>query len=242
LQYNTSTLSNPQQLGLMTQGGKSGGNKASMKNLKMTQQHLSQGFKQFASIVEAGRGGVSTTASTTGANMNNFQSGKSMRSRKQMNNHKRKQSNQNANTLVNANQTLQKNNQFVNFEQMQQQLENDMTLGGVDLSQGNTANNLQMGFNGNDQIQLNQLHQEQMLGFVPHKNLMPKTTGSQAHLLNIQQQHQQEAASAVGQGLSGCMSAGLKSQYSLNQTGRTSGSLNRNMMGHGRVAHNNQMF
>jgi len=25
----------------------------------------------------------------------------------------------------------------------------------------------------------------QKMGFIPHKNLMPKTTGSQAHLLNI---------------------------------------------------------
>lgn len=27
----------------------------------------------------------------------------------------------------------------------------------------------------------------QKMGFIPHKNLMPKTTGSQAHLLNIQE-------------------------------------------------------
>jgi len=26
---------------------------------------------------------------------------------------------------------------------------------------------------------------DQNMNFVPHKNLMPKTTGSQAHLLNI---------------------------------------------------------
>ena len=39
--------------------------------------------------------------------------------------------------------------------------------------------------------------QEQNIAFVPHKNLMPKTTGSQAHLLNIQQQHQQESATVV---------------------------------------------
>jgi len=43
-------------------------------NLKMTHQNLSQGLKQFASIMEAGRGGggISTTASTTGANLNHF--------------------------------------------------------------------------------------------------------------------------------------------------------------------------
>ena len=66
---------------------------ASAANLKMTQQHLSQGLKQFANILDAGKGGISTTASTTGANLNHFQSGKSMKSRKQPSDaHKRKNS------------------------------------------------------------------------------------------------------------------------------------------------------
>lgn len=69
-------------------------------------------------------------------------------------------------------------------------------------------------------MDIDQLHDSQNMGFVPHKNLMPKTTGSQAHLLNIQQQQQQEAASAVGPGLSGCLGTGMgttqKSLHSLN--------------------------
>eukprot|EP00355_Strombidium_rassoulzadegani_P005262 CAMPEP_0168624900 /NCGR_PEP_ID=MMETSP0449_2-20121227/9687_1 /TAXON_ID=1082188 /ORGANISM="Strombidium rassoulzadegani, Strain ras09" /LENGTH=71 /DNA_ID=CAMNT_0008666543 /DNA_START=5 /DNA_END=220 /DNA_ORIENTATION=- len=57
---------------------------------------------------------------------------------------------------------------------------------------------------------LNGVHNGQFVNFIPHKNLMPKTTGSQAHLLSIQEAN------------------GLQKQYnSLNQTGRTVGSLNR---------------
>jgi len=51
-----------------------------------------------------------------------------------------------------------------------------------------------------------------MMGFIPHKNLMPKTTGSHAHLLNISEEG----------------SSSLQKQYnSLNQTGKTVSSLNK---------------
>lgn len=46
---------------------------------------------------------------------------------------------------------------------------------------------------------------QNQLNFIPHKNLMPKTTGSQAHLLNIQEANN------------------LQKYNSLNQTGRISG-------------------
>ena len=108
---------------------------------------------------------------------------------------------------------------------MQQQLEGGVTLGGVDLEhEAQLANQIQA--ENFDPMNMEAI-QEQNLGFVPLKNLMPKTTGSQAHLLNIQQQ-QQEAASAVAAGLSGCVSGNVKSFNSLNQTGRTANSANRN--------------
>jgi len=73
-------------------------------------------------------------------------------------------------------------------------------------------------------MDMDQIQEGQNMGFVPHKNLMPKTTGSQAHLLNISQQ--QDAASSVGPGLSG-VGATQKSFHSLNQTGRTTSSANK---------------
>ena len=72
-------------------------------------------------------------------------------------------------------------------------------------------------------MDMDQIQEGQHVGFVPHKNLMPKTTGSQAHLLNISQQH--DAASSVGASLSGV--GAPKSFHSLNQTGRTAGSANK---------------
>ena len=60
-------------------------------SLKMTQQHLAQGFKHFNSMMGGG-GGISTTASTSGANAQTFQSGKSLKLRKQLHSHKRKAS------------------------------------------------------------------------------------------------------------------------------------------------------
>ena len=58
---------------------------------------------------------------------------------------------------------------------MQQQLEGGVTLGAVDLQ--NEAQRMIMLANG-EQINMDKLQQDQSLGFVPHKNLMPKTTGS----------------------------------------------------------------
>ena len=73
-------------------------------------------------------------------------------------------------------------------------------------------------------MDMDQIQEGQHVGFVPHKNLMPKTTGSQAHLLNIQRE--QDAASSVGPALS-AVGATQKSFHSLNQTGRTTSSANK---------------
>lgn len=107
-----------QRAGIVNQGGRasalSGAQKTNITNLKMTQQHLSQGLKQFASMINDPKGGISTTASTTGVNLNQFQSGKSMKSRKQLaNQHKRKQS-----TTIHQDPQLipQNMQQFVNYE------------------------------------------------------------------------------------------------------------------------------
>lgn len=182
-------------------------------SLKLTQQHLSANLKNFANIVGAG-GGVSTTASTTGA-AQQFQSNKSMRPRKQ-NAHKRKGSTSGQGQLAQR--------EFVNFEQMQQQLEGGVTLGGGDIQQPSGPEFTPFLQEQQQPMDMDQIQEGQHVGFVPHKNLMPKTTGSQAHLLNISQQ--QDAASSVGPALSG-VGATQKSFHSLNQTGRTAGSANK---------------
>jgi ribosomal protein L16/L10AE len=86
-----------------------------------------------------------------------------------------------------------------------------LTLGAVDLSnqEGHQLNQQQL-----EQAQTMLMHMQHMndvnssgqkINFIPHKNLMPKTTGSQAHLLNIQEANN------------------LKQYNSLNHTGRLQG-------------------